>query len=216
MQSLVRGVHHFRENVFDTHRALFAHLEEGQTPEALFITCSDSRIDEHLVTQTRPGDMFVLRNAGNIIPPYGAASNGGEGATIEYAIQALKISHIVVCGHTHCGAMNALLHPETLGDFPLVSAWLKHAEATRLIVRDKYNELESDADRVFQAAKENVLMQIENLQTHPVVAAGLAGGRLKLHGWLYVFETGMVLSFDPAQDKFVPLANAASSTPAEG
>jgi carbonic anhydrase len=109
MQKLVDGVHQFQENVFGAKQALFERLADGQQPLALFITCSDSRIDPCLLTQTQPGELFILRNAGNIVPPYGQGS-GGEAATIEYAVCALKLKDIIVCGHSHCGAMNGLLH----------------------------------------------------------------------------------------------------------
>src|SRR5262245_7184396 len=133
MQKLVQGIHKFQTNYFSSQQELFQRLAKGQSPETLFITCSDSRISPTLLTQTGPGDLFVLRNAGNIVPPY-RASNGGEGATIEYAIHALGVKDIVVCGHSHCGAMKGLLHPEDLGDMPTVRDWLLHAEATRWVI----------------------------------------------------------------------------------
>lgn len=129
MEKLIRGIHEFQSTHFSPQRELFQRLAGGQRPDALFITCSDSRIDPSLLTQTKPGELFILRNAGNIVPPYGAA-NGGEGATIEYAIRALGIRDIIVCGHTHCGAMQGLLQPEALEDLPAVRSWLSHAEAT--------------------------------------------------------------------------------------
>ena len=104
MQKLLEGLHHFQQNIFSSQRELFERLAKGQSPETLFITCSDSRINPNLLTQTQPGELFILRNAGNIIPPYGAA-NGGEGATIEYAVAVLGVKDIIVCGHAHCGAM---------------------------------------------------------------------------------------------------------------
>src|SRR5688572_22576048 len=129
MQKLIEGLHHFQSQIFSSQRELFERLARGQTPDALFITCSDSRINPNLITQTEPGDLFIIRNAGNIIPPHGAA-NGGEGATIEYAVAALGVKDIIVCGHSHCGAMKALLEPERLVNLPTVGAWLSHAEAT--------------------------------------------------------------------------------------
>ena len=122
MQKLIQGIHQFQENVFRSQQDLFERLSQGQSPEALFITCSDSRINPNLITMTNPGDLFILRNAGNIIPPYGAA-NGGEGATIEFAIAALGVQDIIVCGHSHCGAMKGLLYQETLEDLPATRAW---------------------------------------------------------------------------------------------
>jgi carbonic anhydrase len=206
MQKLVQGIHHFQANVFSPQRDLFERLAQGQNPDALFITCSDSRINPNLITQTNPGELFILRNAGNIIPPYGAA-NGGEGATIEFAVAALGIQDIIVCGHSHCGAMKGLLHPEGLRDMPAVSAWLSHAEATRRIIKEKYRDLTHTA-LLTATVEENVLVQLENLRTHPSVAAGLARGKLKLHGWVYKIESGQVFAYDPQRGQFVPVAEA--------
>ena len=126
MERLIKGLHEFQNNYFHTHQELFARLSLGQHPRALFITCSDSRINPHLITQTEPGELFIMRNVGNIIPPYGA-TNGGEAAAIEYAIQALEIANIIVCGHSDCGAMKGLLQLEKLAEeMPLVYQWLKH------------------------------------------------------------------------------------------
>jgi carbonic anhydrase len=201
MEKIIRGLHQFQNNIFDSQKELFQRLAAGQQPEALFITCSDSRISPTLLTQTKPGDLFILRNAGNIIPPYGAA-NGGEGATIEYAVTALDIRDIIVCGHSHCGAMHGLLHQEALTGMPSVSNWLKHAESTRRIVLEKYPE-QDEEDMVLNAVKENVLVQLENLRTHPCIAAGLALGKLKLHGWVYEIETGRVFAYHPDKKQFI-------------
>ena len=205
MDELIVGVREFQAEVFRERQALFERLKSGQNPDALFITCSDSRVNPNLITQTDPGQLFIIRNAGNIIPPHGAA-NGGEGATVEYAVLALGIRDIIVCGHSHCGAMRGLTHLEELSEMPAVTRWLRHAEATRLIVRDKYPHLQ-DEELQTQAARENVLIQIENLQTHPAVAARLAMGKLKLHGWMYHFETGEVSAYNPTSRRFVPIAH---------
>ena len=204
MQKLLQGIHHFQDNVFSSQRELFERLAEGQHPDALFITCSDSRINPNLITQTDPGELFIIRNAGNIVPPYGAA-NGGEGATIEFAVVGLGIQHIIVCGHSHCGAMKGLLQPEGLTGMPLMAAWLGHAEATRRIARQKYEDRPAEA-LLNVAIQENVLVQLENLRTHPAVAAALAGGKLKLHAWVYKIETGQVFAYDPERGQFAPLA----------
>ena len=130
MQKLVAGIHHFQKAVFGSEPEFYARLAEGQTPETLFITCSDSRINPNLITQTRPGELFILRNAGNIVPPYGAA-NGGEGATIEYAVAALGVKDIIICGHSHCGAMKGLLEPDGLSELPAVRSWLSGGRTGR-------------------------------------------------------------------------------------
>ena len=204
MQKLVQGVHRFERGISGSQRELFARLAEGQHPDALFITCSDSRISPNLITQTEPGELFIIRNAGNIVPPYGAA-NGGEGATVEFAVVGLGIRDIIVCGHSHCGAMNGLLHPEGLKEMPTMAAWLGHAEATRWIARQKYADLPPDA-LLNVTIQENVLIQMENLRTHPAVAAGLAGGKLTLHGWVYKIETGQVFAYDSERGQFLPLS----------
>ena len=204
MQKLVQGVHRFERGISGSQRELFERLAEGQHPDALFITCSDSRISPNLITQTEPGELFIIRNAGNIVPPYGAA-NGGEGATIEFAVVGLDIRDIIVCGHSCCGAMKGLLNPESLQGMPTVAAWLRHAEATRWIARQKYSDLPDDA-LLNVTIQENVLIQMENLRTHPAVAAGLAGGKLTLHGWVYKIETGQVFAYDSERGQFLPLS----------
>lgn len=203
MQKLIQGLHQFQAQVFSSQRELFERLAHGQQPETLFITCSDSRVNPNLLTQTGPGELFILRNAGNIIPPHGAA-NGGEGATVEFAIAALGVKDIIVCGHSHCGAVKGLLHPEGLSEMPAVASWLSHAEATRRIVKENYSHLTGEA-RLTAAIEENVLVQIENLRTHPSVASRLARGDLKLHGWVYNFERGEVFAYDPEFGQFLAL-----------
>ena len=209
IHQLVAGVHHFQGNVFQSQQELFTRLAAGQNPETLFITCSDSRIDPNLITQTEPGDLFVLRNAGNIVPAYSGTA-GGEIATIEFAITGLGVKQIVVCGHSHCGAIKGLLHPEQLEEMPAVRDWLRHAEATRRIVKSKYKHL-SPAELPEVAAEENVLTQLENLQTHPAVAVALSQGELSLPAWMYEIETGEVYGYDSSVGQFVPLGDFRSS-----
>jgi len=201
MKKVISGVHKFQNDVFNAHEKLFNQLAGGQQPEALFITCSDSRIDPCLLTQTEPGDLFVLRNAGNIVPPSGA-SNGGEAAAVEYAVSVLGVEDIVVCGHSKCGAMQGLLNPESLASLPVVASWLAHAQNTRQVVADTCPGVEGE-DLVLEAAKVNALVQLSNLRTHACVAAALAQGKLNLHAWVYTFESGKVLSFDDATQKFI-------------
>lgn len=202
MQKLVAGIHQFQTGIFRSQRELFERLARSQAPETLFITCADSRVNPNLITQTDPGELFILRNAGNIVPPYG--TGGGEEASIEMALSKLAIQDIILCGHSGCGAMEGLLADSGHEDLPAFSAWLKHAAATRLIMREMYSHLEGDA-RLTAAVEENVLVQLENLRTHPVVAAGLASGRLKLHGWVYKIRTGEVFAYEPESSQFVPL-----------
>ena len=204
MQKLIKGIHHFQSETFLPMQGLFEQLAKGQQPETLFITCSDSRIDPNLLTRSKPGDLFILRNAGNIVPPH-SAGNGGEAATIEFAVAALGVKDIIVCGHSHCGAMRGLLQPEQIASLPAVSSWLSHADTTRRIIRDNYGHL--DGDRLLTAAvEENVLVQLENLRTHPAVNSRLLRGDLHLHGWVYKIETGEVFAYGVEHAQFVKLA----------
>lgn len=200
MKKLIEGFKKFQRDVFKTKRDLFTSLARGQQPRALFITCSDSRVDPCLVTQTDPGELFILRNAGNLVPSYGTTI-GSTIATIEYAVGVLNVKNIIVCGHTDCGVVKAILEPEQVGDLPAVKAWLLQAEATRRVVRENYSHLTGDALYV-ATTQENVRIQLEHLQTHPLVAARLRNKSLELHGWVYSIETGDVWTYDFSQDTF--------------
>ncbi|MFK7822275.1 MAG: carbonic anhydrase, partial [Planctomycetaceae bacterium] len=182
MEKIVDGIKQFQQGDFRENEALFRGLAKGQSPRALFITCADSRIDPSRLTQTKPGEIFIQRTAGNIVPPYGAVQ-GGEAATIEYAIAALKIPHIIVCGHSHCGAMSGLLSPDKIQTLPAVCSYLQHAEATRRIMEENYGEIKDFEERLAVTVEENVLVQLENLRTHPTVAAAINRSELDLHGW---------------------------------
>ncbi len=202
MKKLIRGLDEFRHTYVPTHQELLTELSHGQKPRVLFITCSDSRIDPNLITNADVGELFVIRNAGNIIPPYGAA-NGGEGGTLEYAIHALDIQQIIVCGHSHCGAMKGLLKLNQLQkDMPLVYDWLKHAESTRRLVTENYLNY-SDEELIEILVAENVLIQIANLKTYPVIQAKLHRGQLHIYGWIYHLETGEVLAYNETNHTYV-------------
>ncbi len=203
MKKLIEGLRKFQTGYVESHKELFEELSHGQHPRILFITCSDSRIDPNLITQVEIGELFVIRNAGNIVPPYGAA-NGGEGAAIEYAIEALNIQEIIVCGHSHCGAMKGLLKVSELEEkMPLVHQWLKHAEPTRRLIRENYKGIEGE-ELLDITSAENVLAQLSNLQTYPSVRSRLHQGRLAIHGWLYEIENGTVVAYDPSSHQFIP------------
>ncbi|MBD2358320.1 carbonic anhydrase [Tolypothrix sp. FACHB-123] len=202
MKKLIRGLRQFKSSYVQAHEELFEQLSHGQKPRVLFITCSDSRIDPNLITQAGLGELFVIRNAGNIIPPFGA-TNGGEGATIEYAIQALDIQQIIVCGHSHCGAMKGLMKLDSLRvEMPLVYEWLKYAEATRRLVKDNYSQYEGE-ELLEIIIAENVLTQIENLRTYPVIRSKLHQGQLHIYAWIYQIETGEILAYDPYKHAYV-------------
>lgn len=205
MQKLVEGLHKFQSEIFHSHQELFETLSKGQNPETLFITCSDSRISPSLITQTNPGDLFIIRNAGNLVPTYGPASaNGGEAGTIEFALAGLGVKHIVVCGHTFCGAVKGLLNPSSLEKMPAVKAWLQHAESTKRVMDENYGHLEGDA-LVTAAIEENVLSQLENLRTHPAVRSRIARGEVALYGWVYKMESGQIFQYDHETGQFAPI-----------
>jgi carbonic anhydrase len=203
MRKLVQGVHKFQQEVFGTQKQLFASLENSQKPHTLFITCSDSRINPNLLTQTEPGEIFILRNAGNIIPDYKFAS--GEAATIEFALLGLGIEHIVICGHSNCGAMNAVLQPEITQDLPALQSWLGHVEHLRKTLGTIYADRSKD-ECLNIAIQENVLLQLENLRTHPAVAKRIGEGKLHLYGWVYKIPTGEVFAYDPQDEQFYPIS----------
>lgn len=200
IQQLVEGVHHFQKEVFRPEEAFFRNLAHGQKPEVLFITCADSRVNPNLLTQTAPGELFLLRNVGNIVPSF-AVTLGAEAAAIEFAVQQLQVKDIIICGHTYCGAMQALLADRQPRPMPALTAWLQHAQSTRAIMDSQYQHLQGDA--LWRATiKENVLVQLEHLRGHPAVAQALGEGRLLLHGWVYHLEDGGVTSFDPETAQF--------------
>ena len=206
MEKLVEGFKKFQAEVFRHKRELFSRLSESQIPRALFITCSDSRIDPTLLTQTEPGELFILRNAGNIVPSYGVTM-GGSTATIEYAVAMLGVKHVIVCGHTDCGVMRALLHPESVEDLPAVKSWMIQAETTRRIVRENYADLKGE-ELLVTTIQENVRIQLDHLRTHPAVAVRLRRGTLTLHGWVNSIPTGDIWAYDADKDVFVSLADS--------
>ncbi len=204
-EKLIKGLERFQKGYYREHKATFEALATSQSPRVLFITCSDSRVDPNLITQSGVGEIFVIRNAGNIMPPFGAA-NGGEGAALEYALEALDIREIVVCGHTNCGAMKGLFKMDKLQKkMPLVYDWLLQTEATRRVLTENYSHC-SHEDQLDIAVAENVLTQLENLRTYPIVRAKLHRNELVLHGWIYDIEGGKVLAYDANLHEFVPPA----------
>jgi carbonic anhydrase len=203
MQKLIEGIHEFQNQVFDTKRELFRNLANGQRPGAIFITCSDSRVNPNLLTQTEPGEIFVLRNAGNLIPP--APCEGGEIATIEFALVELNVRDIIVCGHSDCGAMKGVLNPAGIEErMPAVHRWLRHGRRTKEIIEREYCHL-AGRELLTATVEENVLVQIENLRTHKVIESRGQSGEVVIHGWVYKFETGQVYNYDPAEGQFLPI-----------
>jgi len=172
----------------------FAQLADGQSPQVLFITCSDSRVVPALITGARPGELFELRTAGNIVPPYASQHPTSEAATIEYAVEVLGVSDVIVCGHSHCGAVGALVRGDDLTGVPAVRDWLAHATPR------PEGAVEDPA--VTEAVQSHVLTQLLRLRSYPPIANKLTHGQLRLHAWFYEVHTGSVLAHRPQSDTF--------------
>ena len=211
MQKLVQGIHHFQTQIFSSHKELFERLEgQDQSPETLFITCSDSRISPNLITQTQPGELFILRNVGNLIPPF--ETMGSVAAAVEFAVEALRVKDIIICGHSNCGAMRALLEPEQLSGLTATKAWLAHARETERIMWESYGNLKGK-ELLHATVEENVLVQLGNLRRHPSVAKAVANRMLHLHGWVYKIETGEVFAFDPERGQYTSVTGTEGLQP---
>ncbi|MFF2554997.1 carbonic anhydrase [Nocardia sp. NPDC058058] len=181
MQDLAEGVARFQRDIFPAKADLFAHLATHHAPHTLFITCSDARVVPELITSAQPGELFVIRSAGNLVPAYHSAADAVT-ASIEYAVSALGVSEIIVCGHSACGAMTALAHGDDLSGAPAVAAWLRHADAS--VART------ATSGDVPNLVRENVRAQLANLATHPSVARALSEHGLALRGWVYDIGSG--------------------------
>jgi len=203
MSKITSGIVRFKSEVYPQKEELFKRLAKRQDPEALFITCSDSRIDPSLLVQTEPGELFICRNAGNIVPPH-SNYTGGITATIEYAVAVLKVKHIIICGHSDCGALTAVLNPEKVESLPHVSQWLSYAKAAHYIVEEKAPNANQD-EKLTMLIQENVLLQLQHLKTHPYVAARHATNKVQLHAWTYDIGEGIVNAYDERVGEFLPV-----------
>ncbi len=205
LDKLKEGVRRFRSEVYPAEAALFQRAEaEPQRPHTLLITCADSRIDPASITQTLPGEIFVMRNIGNLVPAYGETL-GGVGAVIEYAVQGLKVQHVAICGHSDCGAMKALLHPQSTETMPTVASWLIHAKAALAVSQGLHQRNESRRDLLSLLTEQNVLLQMQHLRTHPAVASALATGELTVSGWVYDIGRGEVRIAEGGEQTFTPV-----------
>ena len=203
MQHIIEGFLNFQKEIFPQRKELFRSLASSQNPKALFISCSDSRLVPELVTQQEPGQLFVIRNAGNIVPSFGPEP-GGVSATIEYVVVALGVTDIVICGHSNCGAMTAVATCQCLDPMPAVAHWLRYADAAKAVVeKGTWN---SEIDKVNAMVRENVIAQLNNIKTHPSVAVGLRDKALRLHGWVYDIESGAIGALDKNTKTFVSLS----------
>lgn len=207
LQELVEGFRRFRQDVFPAQEELFKKLAHSQSPKAMVITCTDSRVVPELIVQAAPGDLFVSRNVGNVVPPYGQMM-GGVSTAIEYAVMALKVRHIIICGHSDCGAMNAVLDPQALERMPTVKSWLRHAEVAKTVVAHHGAGNCGQRSTLEFLTEENVVAQLDHLRTHPSVASGLASGQLFIHGWVYSIETAEIKAYDVRLGGFRPLDSA--------
>ncbi len=205
MERMIEGFDEFRRHTFPEQRELFQRLANGQSPHTLFITCADSRVMPEMIFSAQPGELFVYRNIGNIVPPY-AQHVSGVVAAIEYAVKVLRVRDIVICGHSDCGAMKALQHPELLQEMPSVSAWLKHADVARHVVAENGPGLHAH-DSLRCLTEENVVGQLEHLRTLPSVAAAMANGTVRIHGWIFDIAKGELRGFDAAAGRFLPIGH---------
>ena len=202
MQKIVKGYLEFKESGFEKKKDLFAKLSNSQNPEVLFITCSDSRIDPNLITQTEPGDLFVIRNAGNIVPPHTLESDGIV-ASIEFALVALGVKHIIVCGHSNCGAMKGALNISGLTALPKVKGWLNYCSEAVTLVKSRESDLKSD--KLNSVTQENVLLQIRRLEQYPEISKRLTTGDIEIHGWVYEIADGTIKCFNSEKQRFIDL-----------
>ena len=208
MQRLIEGVHKFHNNEFGNYRELFSKLsEQGQNPHTLFITCSDSRVLAELITQSQPGDLFVVKNIGNIVPPASVRGDtNSTAAAIEFAVVNLGVSDIVICGHSQCGAISALLDSSIVGDStPHLKDWLTLASPVLSTLEKNYTHITTPEARQTALAEENVLFSLENVRSYPCVQNRLADASLRLHAWFFKIATAELFAYDPGTRQFSPL-----------
>jgi carbonic anhydrase len=213
MQKLIKGALTFRRHVFSAYRDLFAKLAQGQSPEALFITCSDSRVVPNLITATDPGDLFVVRNVGNIVPPHapGAPRENPGAAALEYAIEVLNVRHVIVCGHSSCGAMRAALSGVGSDRMPHAAAWLSHVDQAKQLLQP-YEPFPDEQTRADMLSELNVLTQIKHIKTYPFVAEKLESGALHLSAWFFEIDSAQLYTYNPDEEQFVPLTEQSAAS----
>ena len=209
MRDIIDGFRKFQRDAFPVRSELFKQLATFQNPRTLFITCSDSRVIPELLTQREPGDLFVIRNAGNIVPSYGPEP-GGVSASVEYAVAVLHVTDIVLCGHSDCGAMKAICNGQHLSHLPAVASWLRYADSAKIInAARQHTSPEASLNSLIH---ENVIAQMTNIKTHPSVALALSENRLRLHGWVYEIEQGLIEALDTETGLFASLSTLPSSS----
>jgi len=200
LAKIVAGVRRFQGEVYPSQREMFEKLKSRQQPIAMFVTCADSRVVPNLYTQTGPGEIFIERNPGNLVPHYGEFV-GGVSAGVEYGMMVLKVPLVIICGHTDCGVMKGLLHSEQVQGMPAVQEWMRHAsEVRQRILRDHHDAGEEEKLRLI--TEYNVLAQIENLKSHPSVHARFTKGEVDIRGWVYDIGDGSIWAADPESGRF--------------
>jgi carbonic anhydrase len=204
MKKLIAGYRRFLRDVYPEQKSRFKQLASSQKPHTLFITCSDSRVVPSMITQSDPGELFICRVVGNLVPAHAGAGAGGVTSAVEYAVMVLGVKDIIVCGHSDCGAMRAFSHPEKLASLPSVASWLEHASTAIMVSNQMYGHL-ADDEFLLRLTQENVVSQLQHLRTHPAVAIGLRQGTLGIHGWYYDIGTGVVSAYDDERKEFLPL-----------
>lgn len=210
MQKLLDGIVHFRRNDFEEHRELFRELKSAQQPHTLFIACSDSRVDPNLITGTLPGELFIIRNIANLVPPYRETSEFlATTSAIEYAVLALGVDNIIVCGHSNCGGCAACLAPVGSLELPHTQRWLELATPVRNRVLREIPADEPEA-RIWMMEQANVVEQVKHLMSYPYIRERVNSGALALSGWHYIIETGEVFIYERSEGEF-RLANGLCS-----
>jgi carbonic anhydrase len=205
LEKLKAGVRKFRTGVYPVHAdAYITAANTPQQPSALIIACADSRIDVETITSSVPGEIFVTRNIGNLVPAYGEML-GGVSAVVEYAVSALGVKHIVVCGHSDCGAMKGLLNPEAVSKMPTVENWLKNAHTALSVANALAIKDERPSDLKRRVTEQNVLLQMQHLRTHPSVAGAVAREQLTISGWVYDIASGEVRICEEGGKAFTPV-----------
>ena len=204
MKRLIEGHKKFLSEVFPTRKSHFHLLAEGQAPEWLFITCADSRVLPDLILGTEPGDLFISRSIGNVVP-ITSQDVDGVTATIEYAVEVLRVRHAIVCGHSDCGALKAALDRKSLENLPKARRWLDHIQAA-FAYRQPLNLADGESAELASLIRGNVVAQMKNLQAQVPVRRAVEEGRLSVHGWYYDILTGRIEEYDEEQKRFVALA----------
>lgn len=217
LERLKAGVLRFQSEVHAEHAAEYLRAATNpQRPHTLVIACADSRVDVESITSSGPGELFITRNIGNMVPAYGEML-GGVSAVIEYAVSALGVQHVVICGHSDCGAMKALLNPESTANMPTVRTWLNNGQAALHVAESTRGPEGSATEELFRLTEENVLMQMLHLKTHPSVAGAIARGELTVSGWVYDIGSGVIRIAEDGSREFMPVRSAeAEAAPAGG